>query len=695
MSSYRIGIDVGGTFTDVVCLESGRLTTKKLPSTPSDFSVATVEGVKRVLAEEGCRGSDIAELIHGTTVATNAILEKTGARVGLITTRGFRDVLEIGRLRMPKLYDLEWQKPKPLVERRLILEVTERVSSTGEVLVPLNVKEAQMALERLLSLGVESLVVCFINSFVNPVNEQEMGKLISSRVPALSVSLSSEVLPEIREFERMGSTVINAYVKPVVSAYLKTLEKELKSLGIDVPLLIMQSGGGLMSSSRAREKPINMIESGPAAGVMGSAYLSKQTGRRNVISFDMGGTTAKASTIENSEVSRTSEYEVGGEMSMGHHMQKGSGYLLRVPSIELAEVGSGGGSIAWIDQGGALRVGPHSAGASPGPACYGIGGTEPTITDANVVLGYLNPNFLVGGELSLDASRAHRAIEENIAKPLDIKVEEAAYDIHLIANATMIRAIRAVTSEKGRDPGDFALFAFGGSGPVHGVGIAQELSIQEVLVPPAAGVFASVGLLSADVEHRYVQTYCCDTEDMNIEEANHRLGDLKKEGLNDLTGEGYPRDRIQLLRFVDMRYAGQNFELTIPLMAEEFTPRVVEQLKEAFSREHEATFGYRSNEQVWLVNLRLVARGLPLEPRMPPSILARERQSGAPGRRQAYFGPQNGWLETLVLSRDALKANSHGGPVIVEEYDSTTVVPPGAVVSLDAWGNIIIKVRSG
>jgi len=259
----------------------------------------------------------------------------------------------------------------------------------------------------------------------------------------------------------------------------------------------------------------------------------------------------------------------------------------------------------------------------------------------------------------------------------------------------MIRAIRAVTSEKGRDPGDFALFAFGGSGPVHGVGIAQELSIQEVLVPPAAGVFASVGLLSADVEHRYVQTYYCDTEDMNIEEANHRLGDLKKEGLNDLTGEGYPRDRIQLLRFVDMRYAGQNFELTIPLMAEEFTPRVVEQLKEAFSREHEATFGYRSNEQVWLVNLRLVARGLPLEPRMPPSILARERQSGAPGRRQAYFGPQNGWLETLVLSRDALKANSHGGPVIVEEYDSTTVVPPGAVVSLDAWGNIIIKVRSG
>jgi N-methylhydantoinase A len=692
MSSYRIGIDVGGTFTDIVCLESGRLTTKKLPSTPGDFSVATIEGVKRMLAEEGCKGFDIAELIHGTTVATNAILEKTGARVGLITTQGFRDVLEIGRIRMPKLYDLEWQKPKALVERRLILEVTERVSSTGEVLTPLNVEEGQMVLERLLSLGVESLVVCFINSFVNPVNEQEMGKLISSRSPALSVSLSSEVLPEIREFERMGSTVINAYVKPVVSVYLKTLEKELRSLDINVPLLIMQSGGGLMSSSLAREKPVNMIESGPAAGVMGSAYLSKQTARRNIISFDMGGTTAKASTIENDEVSRTSEYEVGGEMSMGHHMQKGSGYLLRVPSIELAEVGSGGGSIAWIDQGGALRVGPRSAAASPGPACYGIGGTEPTVTDANVVLGYLNPNFLVGGELSLDASQAHRSVEENIATPLGIRVEEAAYNIHLIANATMIRAIRAVTSEKGRDPGDFTLFAFGGNGPVHGVGIAQELNIQEVLVPPAAGVFGSVGLLSADVEHHYVQTYCCDAEGMNIKEANHKLGNLKKEGLNDLTVEGYPRDRIQFLKFVDMRYAGQNFELTIPLMDEEFTPQVVEQLREAFSREHEETFGYRSDEHIWLVNLRLVARGLPLEPRMPPSILVHEKHPDGQGRRQAYFGSQNSWLDTPVLSRDTLKVNSHDGPIIVEEYNSTTVIPPGAVVSIDSWGNIVIKV---
>ena len=691
MASYRIGIDVGGTFTDFVCLEAGHLTTRKLPSTPGDFSIATIEGVKKMLAEKGIKGSDVAEVIHGTTVATNAILEKKGANVGIITTWGFRDVLEIGRLRMPKLYDLNWQKPKPLVERRFILEVTERVSSTGEVLVPLNVKEAEAVLERLLSLRVESIVVCFINSFVNPVNEQRMGELISSCAPALTLSLSCEVLPEIREFERMGSTVINAYVKPMVSAYLKTLEKELKTLGIDIPLLIMQSGGGLMSSLSAREKPVNMIESGPAAGVMGSVYLSKQTGRRNIISFDMGGTTAKVSNIEDGEVSRTSEYEVGGEMSMGHHMQKGSGYLLRVPSIELAEVGSGGGSIAWIDQGGALRVGPHSAGASPGPACYGIGGTEPTITDANVVLGYLNPNFLVGGELPLDALRARQAIEEKVAKPLGIKVEEAAYNIHLIANATMIRAIRAVTSEKGRDPGDFDLFAFGGSGPVHASGIAQELDIQEVLVPPAAGVFGSIGLLSADVEHRYVQTYCCDTENMSMEEANRRLHSLNTEGLNDLTGEGYPRDRIQLLRFVDMRYAGQNYELTVPLPAEELTLEVLEELKEAFSKEHERTFGYRSDEHVWLVNLRLVAKGLPLEPRMPPSIQPRERQLSHAGNRQAYFGPENSWLDTPVLTRDALKGNSHSGPIIVEEYNSTTVVPPAAVVSLDAWGNIIIK----
>jgi len=687
----RIGIDIGGTFTDVVCLQSGWLTTKKVSSTPADFSIGTIEGLKQIIAKAGVGVSDIVELVYGATIATNAILEKKGAKVGLVTTKGFRDVLEIGRLRMPKLYDLEWRKPEPLVPRQRISEVTERVNSAGEVVVPLNVEEAQAALDRLLPLGVESIVVCFINSCINPVHEQEMGKLISSRAPNLSMDLSHQVLPEMREFERMGSAVVNAYIKPVASSYLEAVEKKLKSFGVDVPLLIMQSGGGLTSPSLARERPITMIESGPAAGVMGSAYVVKQTGRQNIISFDMGGTTAKASTIEGGEVSYIPEYEVGGELSVGHHMNKGSGYLLRVPSIELAEVGSGGGSIAWIDTGGALRVGPQSAGASPGPVCYDIGGTDPTITDANVVLGYLNPDYLVGGELALNASKARRAIEETIARPFGIKVEEAAYHVHCIANATMIRAIRAVTSEKGRDPCDFALFAFGGSGPVHAAGIAQELNIGEVLIPPEAGVFGSLGLLSTNVEHCYIKTHCCDTANLVIEEVNRKLQELNAEGSNDLRREGYPPERMELLRFVDMRYEGQNFELTIPLVAEEFTLQVVGQMKEAFAQEHERTFGYRSDENVWVVNLRLVARGLPLESRMPPKILTHGKQVSA-HRRQAYFGPQNGWLDTPVISRDALKTDSRVGPVIVEEYNTTTVVPPGAVVALDSWDNIIIKV---
>jgi len=689
----RIGIDVGGTFTDVVCLQSGQLTTKKVSSTPADFSIGTMEGLKQIIAKAEINVTQIIELIHGATIATNAILEKKGAKLGLITTKGFRDVLEIGRLRMPKLYDLEWRKPEPLVPRQRIMEVTERINSGGEVVVPFNMEEAQAAADRLLSLGVEAVVVCFINSFINPVHEQEMGKLILKRAPNLHVEFSHQVLPEIREFERMGSTVVNAYIKPVTSTYLETIEKKLKSFGVDVPLLMMQSAGGLTSPSLARERPINMIESGPAAGVMGAAYVAKQTGHQNIISFDMGGTTAKASTIEGGEVCRIPEYEVGGELSIGHHMNKGSGYLLRVPSIELAEVGSGGGSTAWIDTGGALRVGPHSAGASPGPVCYDIGGADPTITDANVVLGYLNPDYLVGGELALNASKAHRAIEETIARPFGIKAEEAAYYVHCIANATMIRAIRAVTSEKGRDPHDFALVAFGGSGPVHAARIAQDLNIREVLIPPEAGVFSSLGLLSTDVAHYYIKSHCYDSAHLVFKEVNRKLQELEAEGSADLKREGYPPERMELHYSVDMRYAGQNFELTIPFVAEEFTPHVLEQMKEAFAQEHEKTFGYRSDENVWVVNLRLVAKGLPLEPRMPPKILSLGKQVSA-HRRQAYFGPQHGWLDTQVIPRDALKTDSRVGPVIVEEYNSTTVVPPGMVVSLDSWDNIIINVSS-
>ena len=484
MTQYRIGIDVGGTFTDIVALADDRLVRRKVRSTPADFSGAVLEGLELVLKDAGATGDEVQEVIHGTTVASNAIIERKGARTGLLTTRGFRDVLEIGRLRTPRLYDLTWRKPVPLVERELRMEATERVTTDGAVYQPLDEEEARQALERLIAKGVESIAVCYINSFANPEHERRTGEILRSMAPGISFSLSHQVLPELREYERTSTTVINAYIRPLVDQYLAGLEKGLLAQGVEAPLLIMQSSGGITSSSLAREKPVHIVESGPAAGVMGALHLGKRTGYRSVISFDMGGTTAKAATIEEGQVALHSEYEVGGEMSMGHHLLKGGGYALRVPSVELAEVGSGGGSIARLDAGGVLQVGPSSAGAYPGPACYDTGGTEPTVTDANVVLGYLNPDHLVGGDLPINAEASHRVIRESIAVPMGMDMVQAAFGIYLVANSRMIRAINAVTREKGRNPLDFTLCAFGGSGPAHAVAMARDLGIRRVLVLP-------------------------------------------------------------------------------------------------------------------------------------------------------------------------------------------------------------------
>jgi N-methylhydantoinase A len=452
----------------------------------------------------------------------------------------------------------------------------------------------------------------------------------------------------------------------------------------------MQSSGGVMSASLARSRPIHIVESGPAAGVMGAQKLAQRMGHRSVISLDMGGTTAKASTIEDGQVSRYPEYEVGGEMSMGHHLLKGGGYLLRVPSIELAEIGSGGGSIAWIDKGGVLQVGPQSAGAQPGPVCYGMGGTEPTVTDADVVLGYLNPRYLVGGELALDRDAAWRAIKERLAHALGVDVVQAAYGVFLVANARMIRAIHAVTSEKGRSPADFVLFAFGGSGPVHSAEMARQLGIRSVVIPPAPGLFSSLGLLFTDVEHHYVQTFWRYADGLDWEEASALLRSLVAQATRALHSEGYPADRIEIRPLVDLRYVGQNFELTVPLDGDGFNPGTAARLVEAFHREHERTFGYRSEERVQLVNLRVVARGIPSEPRMPDQIAVAPYRPVERGRR-AYFGPRWGWLETSIIGRTDLSPKPAAGPLIVEEYDSTIVVPPDARASLDEWGNVVLS----
>ena len=692
MAAIRVGIDVGGTFTDIVFLSAdGTVRTRKILSSPDDYSRTIRQGLQEILREGGVTAGDVAEVMHGTTVATNAILEGKGARTGLITTRGFRDVLEIRRMRTNRLYDITWDKPAPLVRRRWRREATERVDHRGEVLVPLDVDDAREAVRRLVAEGVTSVAVCFLHAYANPTHELQVEALIREIAPELSVSVSSRVLPEIKEYERTSTTVINAYIRPVVDRYLAALQSHLRELAIEAPLLVMQSNGGLMPAATARTTPIHIIESGPAAGVTGALEVSRRLGLPNVITLDIGGTTAKTSLIEDGQLTRSAEYEVGGGMSIGHRLLKGGGYLLRVPAVDIAEVGAGGGSIAWIDKGGSLQVGPQSAGAEPGPACYDHGGEEPTLTDANVVLGYLNPHVLAGGTLRVDAERARVAVETRVAGPLGLDVVDAAWAIHRLADASMVRALRAVSTERGRDPRNFVLFAFGGKGPVHALGIAAALGIGRVVIPPAPGLFSSLALLFSEVEHHFVQTHFQREGEDDGARLEKALAHLEDQGRAALESEGYRGAHARLERFADVRYAGQNSELTIPLPSGPLTAAPLAALREAFAVEHQKTYGYRSDgEPVQIVGLRLVARGLSAEARVPARLRRGAPAAAESAARPAYFGPQDGWRETPVIARPMLTSRAAEGPLIIEEYDATTVVPPGWRATLDGSGNVVI-----
>jgi N-methylhydantoinase A len=694
MSRFRVGVDIGGTFTDIVFLATdGRVHTKKVSSTVDDYARGIVEGLGEVFGETGLRGADVAEVLHGTTVASNAILEQRGARTGLITTKGFRDVLEIRRLRMPRLYDLAWEKPPMLVERSLRVEVDERVNARGEILRPLDPGDVERALDRLLAEGIEALAVCLINSYANPVHEELIKVLVAARAPKLPLCISAEVLPEIREYERTSTTVINTYVMPIVRRYLSTLRESLDVIKVQAPLLIMQSNGGLMTAEAAAARPMHIIESGPAAGVVGAQVLARRLGLGKVITLDMGGTTAKASIVEDGEVNRAAEYEVGAGIMSGSRLLSGGGYVLRVPAIDLAEVGAGGGSLVWLDAGGSLQVGPRSAGAFPGPLCYDLGGTEPTVTDANLILGYLNPTQLAGGAVKLNAARAREVFEEKIAKRLGLSLEQAAHGAHLIAASNMMRAIKAVSSERGRDPREYTLFAFGGNGPVFAAGMARALEMRRILIPPAPGLFSSFGLLYSDVEHHYVRTWRRPVRQVDAGELNQVWGRMAAEAFAQLKAEGFTGAAVRVRRSVDCCYQGQSFELTIPVAAGPLDTAGLAAIEEAFGREHERVYGHRAGpeEPVEIVNLRVVGQGIPAEPRVPAGVRLDRSPAAVPGtRRRVYFGPDAGWRETLVLARQDL-AEPRVGPCIVEEYDATCVVPPGVKAALDAHGNILLE----
>jgi N-methylhydantoinase A len=679
----RVGVDVGGTFTDVVQVAStGEVGVRKVLSTPPAYDLAVVSSVGELASGNG----GVAEIVHGTTVATNAVLERRGARTALVTTKGFRDVLELRRLRIPHMYDLFWRKPPPLVERRLRLEVAERLAADGSVLEELRDDDVRAVAGRLRELGVESVAVCLLHAYANPEHEQRVGELLEEELPGVSVSLSSRILREQREYERSATTVVNAYVRPLMSSYLRSIRSGLAERGITAPLAIMQSSGGVMTASDAEERPVFALESGPAAGVVAALGIATRIGYENVISFDMGGTTAKASLIERGALTRGREYEVGGSLSAGSRLLRGSGELLRIPTIDIAEIGAGGGSIAWLDAAGGLNVGPRSAGADPGPASYGRGGVEPTVTDANVVLGYMPGAALAGGEVSVSVELAAEAIRR-VATPLGLSLEDAARGIHEIANARMTRALRSVSSEKGRDPREFTLLAYGGSGPIHAAGLAEELGLATVLVPPLAGLFSAIGLLFARPEFHDVRPCHLDARSADPAAVERLYAEMEA----GLRGALSHLPEIEWSRTAELRYEGQSWEVEVEHPAERVSERTLTALVERFEDEHERLYGVRGQpgSPVQLRAVRVAALG----PRPAAEALAPAAPPPRDGRRRARFGDET--FDVPIRARGAVGGEPEDGPLFVDEYDTTVVVRPGWTVRRDeATSTLILERRA-
>lgn len=686
---YRLGVDIGGTFTDIVMIsQTGAVFSKKLLSTPPDYSAAIEAGVRDLLAELSVSAADITEFVHATTIATNAIIERKGVRVALLTTRGFRDVLELGRFRAPRPYDMRFRKPEPLVPRRMRFEVPERIAADGAVVHPLDTAALEAVAGALERERVNALAICFINAYVNGAHERQAAEFFQHRLPDLLVTTSTSLMPQLGEYERTSSTVINAYIRPVVERYVVALGRRLKALGVTAPLMIMQSSGGISPGATVAEKPITIIESGPAAGVLGGQRLSRHIGLPDLIVFDMGGTTAKATIIENHAFGLCPESEVGGGVTLGNRMIKGGGYPVQVPTIDIAEVGAGGGSIATVDEAGGIKVGPRSAGADPGPVCYDRGGTHPTVTDANLVLGYLNPDALVGGDLALNGGKAHEAIAA-LGQRAGLDATDAAYGIHLIVNATMLRALRGVSSERGQDPSRFALLAIGGNGPVHAATLAESAGMTHVVVPPVAGLFSALGMLFADVEHQLVKSYYRQIGPDAAQELNAAAASLVEAGRKLLAQEGYTRPRQQRISVcVDLQYKGQTSPLTIPLPAYPATGATIAALAAAFEHEHRRTFGYVTGETLQCVALKVICQGIAAAARMPECVTHGNERVARSTSRRAFFGAAHGWMATPVIARSDLQTGPCSGPLIVEEYDSTIVLRPGWAARLDRWNNL-------
>jgi N-methylhydantoinase A len=645
-----------------------------------------------VLNETGHQ--QLANLVHGTTIASNAVLEGKGAVTGLITTLGFRDEIEMRRLARPAVYDFLWERNPPLIPRRRRREVTERITAQGEIFTPLDVEETKEALRELQRQKIEAIAICFINSYANPTHENRAAALAHELLPGTALCTSFEVLPEIREYERTSTTCLNAYLMPVVNRYLDSLESELA--GYCTALRVMQSNGGVMTSDHARRRPIYIIESGPAAGALAAAALTRELGIDRAVSFDMGGTTVKACLIEGSAPIEKNEMEVGADANISARYSRGGGYALSIPALDIVEAGAGGGSIARIDESGALRVGPASAGAVPGPVCYKRGGINPTITDANVVLGYMNPQAIAGGTVAIDRTAAIDVIERELCPGLNLPPLEAAHGIYRVANAAMMRAIRAVTTERGRDPREYVLIAFGGAGPIHAAELAAELGMKQVYIPLFPGLFSALGLLMADVRYDYVQSIPGRLDAIDMAELLQKFEGLAARAREEFSRENIDPTVVKIERYLDLRYQRQMSEITMRVPDGVTPSALLRSLTDSFHAEHERTYGYhRDGEPVALVNLRMKAlapaNSISFAELAQAFVRSASAEEPAVETRVAYYGPKVGECLTKIVSREALLRGSLEGPVVIEEFDTTVVVPPQWTASLDKYGNITLE----
>ncbi|MBV8770972.1 MAG: hydantoinase/oxoprolinase family protein [Deltaproteobacteria bacterium] len=684
----RVAFDIGGTFTDVIVIDNdGRIITTKVLSLLDRVGEDIVACI-RPLAHE----HQVECFVHGTTIASNAIIEGTTAPTVLITTHGFRDTLEMRGERRPNVQDPNWIRSPALVPRRLRLEVNERILGDGSIEQALDPGDVRALLRTITDEPIEAIAVALINAYVNPIHEQQLrGLIVSELGPDLAICLSSEIYPQIREYERTSTTVINASLVPVIDRYLNQVEKHLAAYS--GRLLIMQSNGGIMSSQAARRKPAYMIESGPAAGVLAAARLAREAGLEKVLSFDMGGTTAKACLVESGVPAEKPAGEIGAGVNTTTHLFYKGGHALIVPSLDIVEVGAGGGSIAWVEEG-TLRVGPRSAGAEPGPVCYSRGGHEPTVTDTNVVLGYMNPEAIAGSALRIDYRAAFDAIKRQIADPLQLEVMDAAFGITQIANSLMMRALRAVSTERGRDPRDFTLVAFGGAGPIHAAALAETMDISTLLVPVFPGLFSALGLLLADYRHDYIHSIVTSVDMVEYGRILARFSELEQAAVAEMRSEGVLPEAIAFERYADLKYCYQLQELTLAFPQTDEQTDIGGLLKQLFTQEHERAFGYRSDDPIELVSLRVRASANAGRLRFAELSNAATTVSGVRSEsdhsRQVYFGGSRGLLHTPIYGRKEI-SGIQSGPMIIEEPDTTVVVPPGWSIRRDEFSNLVLS----